>query len=135
MSETPHLDAFIRHERSRVETAWHEAAPAVAGVLHGGTLTTATVTDGPVRGPMQSARAIGPLYVRGLLLFFLVRTPIGVLHQFLGTWGIGKATPLLWPMLVLDAVVVGLLVAIIPAAYVRIVRHAAQRRPNPIHAG
>ena len=92
-------------------------------------------TDGPVRGPMQSARAIGPLYVRGLLLFFLVRTPIGVLHQFLGTWGIGEATPLLWPMLVLDAVVVGLLVAIIPAAYVRIVRHAAQRRPNPIHAG
>jgi len=48
----PHLDAFIRHERSRVETAWHEAAHAVAGVLHGGTLTTATVTDGPVRGGM-----------------------------------------------------------------------------------
>ena len=52
MSYPPHLAAFIRHERSRVETAWHEAAHAVAGVLHGGTLTTASVTDGPVRDGM-----------------------------------------------------------------------------------
>lgn len=84
-------------------------------------------TDGPVRNPVQSARAIGWLYGRGLLLFFLVRTPIGALHQFLGTWGIGKSTALLWPMLALDAIVVGLLIAVIPAAYVRIATHAATR--------
>lgn len=50
MTTTPRLDAFIRHERSRVELAWHEAAHCIAGVLHGGTLTRATITDGTMRG-------------------------------------------------------------------------------------
>ena len=48
----PHLDAFIRHEHGRIETAWHESGHAVAGVLNGGVLTASTVTDGPVRGGM-----------------------------------------------------------------------------------
>lgn len=46
---TPHLDAFVRHERARLETSWHEASHAVAGVLHGGVLASVTITEGRVK--------------------------------------------------------------------------------------
>lgn len=80
----------------------------------------AAATDGPVRTPLQSARIVGRWYPWALALFFVGRLPINLLHQFLGTWPVGKHTPLLWPMLALDAVTVGLLIAIIPAISVRI---------------
>ncbi|MCP3733775.1 hypothetical protein M9979_02620 [Sphingomonas sp. RP10(2022)] len=91
-------------------------------------------TDGPVRTPWHSARRIGSGYVRALALFFIGRMPIGAAHQFLGTWAIGRATPLLWPMLVLDAVVVGLLIAIIPAIYVRVAARRDRQDAAPVTA-
>jgi len=46
----PLLDAFVAHEHARIDLAWHEAAHCVAGVLHGGTLTRAAITEGKRKG-------------------------------------------------------------------------------------
>lgn len=86
-------------------------------------------TDGPIGSPLQSARTTGWLYLWGLALFFIGRLPISLAHQFLGTYPIGKPAALLWPMLALDAVTVGLLIAIIPALSVRVARRVAEARP------
>jgi len=48
----PVLAAFVRHERSRIELAWHEARHAIAGILNGGTLTSSTITEGKVKRGM-----------------------------------------------------------------------------------
>lgn len=44
------LADFTGHERARIGLCWHEAAHAVAGVILGGQLDRATVTDGERRG-------------------------------------------------------------------------------------
>ena len=84
MSYPPHLAAFIRHERSRVETAWHEAAHAVAGVLHGGTLTTASVTDGPVRDGMAGLAS-------GLTTFATLPSTRHAPVAYAGVWAQARA--------------------------------------------
>ena len=51
MTEVPPLLAsFVAHEHSRIDVAWHEAAHCVAGVLHGGTLTRASINEGKRQG-------------------------------------------------------------------------------------
>ena len=89
-------------------------------------------TDGPIRNPLQSARALGWRYVWALPLYLIGRMPISIAHQRLGQPGSGLPDTLLWPMLLLDAVVVGLLIAIIPALSVRVARYVAERTPTPI---
>jgi hypothetical protein len=90
-------------------------------------------TSGAVRGPLQSARLTGWLYIWALLLFFVGRIPINAAHQLLNKFAIGQPEAILWPMLVLDSVVVGLLIFIVPALYVRIARFIAER-PAPAKA-
>ena len=80
----PHLDAFVRHERSRVETAWHEAAHAVAGVLHGGVLTAASVTDGPVRDGMAGLAS-------GLTTFATLPSTRHAPVAYAGVWAQARA--------------------------------------------
>lgn len=87
-------------------------------------------TEGPVRTPLQSARTTGLFYLWALALFFVGRLPINLVHRFLGTYPIGKPGPLLWPMLALDAVIVGLIITIIPALSVRIATRIAEARPS-----
>ena len=93
--------------------------------------TVSAATDGPVRTPWHSARIVGRWYPWALALFFVGRVPISALHQFLGTWPIGKHTLLLWPALALDAITVGLLIAIIPALSVRIAAQLDATKPQP----
>ncbi len=80
----PHLDAFVRHERSRVETAWHEAAHAVAGVLHGGVLTTATVTEGKRKGATFSSPS-------GLTTFATLPSTRHAPVAYAGVWAQARA--------------------------------------------
>lgn len=87
-----------------------------------------SATGGSVATPWQSARLLGRGYPRALALFFIARLPVGAAHQLLGTYGIGRPALPLWPMLTADAVVVGLLIATLPAIAVRVARHAGQDR-------
>jgi len=85
-------------------------------------------TDGPVGGPLQSAKLLGRYYIWALALFFVARLPTNAAHQLLNRYAIGQPPALVWAMLALDAVVVGLLVAIVPAIYVRVVRLVTDKR-------
>ena len=77
--------------------------------------------------PLRSARVTGWLYPWALLLMFVARWPFGAAHQLLNRWPAGKAAALLWPTLVLDAVIVGVMVALLAAVQVRIARFIADR--------
>lgn len=85
-------------------------------------------TDGPVGGPLQSATLTGRHYLWALALFFVARLPTNAAHQLLNRYAIGQPPALVWAMLAIDAVVVGLLVAIVPAIYVRVTRLVMERR-------
>lgn len=82
----------------------------------------AAATDGRIGNPLASARQVDWLYLLALPLFMLTRIPIGLLHQQLNTWPMGRTGVELWGMLALDSIVVGLIVATAPAAMVRIAR-------------
>ena len=79
-------------------------------------------TGGVVRGPLESAKRTGWLYFWALGLFFIGRIPINAAHQLLNRYAVGQSPSVMWAMLALDALVVGLLIAIVPALYVRISR-------------
>lgn len=85
-------------------------------------------TDGTVRNPFRSVRVTGWLYFWALALFFVGRLPVNAAHQLLNRYAMGQPELLLWPMLVIDAVVVGLIIAVIPALYVRIARFIWERQ-------
>lgn len=85
-------------------------------------------TDGVVRGPLRSARVTGWLYFWALALFFVGRLPVNAAHQLLNRYAMGQPDIMLWPMLVIDAVVVGLIISVIPALYVRIARFIWERQ-------
>ncbi|WP_310533812.1 hypothetical protein [Novosphingobium sp.] len=85
-------------------------------------------TSGAISGPAQSARVTTWLYFWALALFFVGRLPVNIAHQMLNKYARGESGPVLWAMLALDAVVVGLIIAVIPALYVRIARFIAERR-------
>jgi hypothetical protein len=85
-------------------------------------------TNGVVRNPLQSARRMRLLYFWALALFFIGRLPVNVVHQLLNRYAVGQPPAIVWPMLALDAVSVGLITAVIPAIYVRVVRLVDERR-------
>jgi hypothetical protein len=87
----------------------------------------AAATDGAVRTPVESARKLGWLYAYALPLFFVARIPVNAAHQLLNRYAMGQPAALLWPMLVLDAIVVGLIIAVLPAIAVRIAHRAEER--------
>lgn len=84
-------------------------------------------TDGAVRNPLRSARVTGWLYFWALTLFFIGRLPANAAHQLLNRYAMGQPELILWPMLVIDAVVVGLIISVIPALYVRTARFICER--------
>jgi len=85
-------------------------------------------TDGAVRGPIASARRTGWLYIWALLLFFVGRLPVNAVHQLINRYAIGQAPGTVWAMLAVDALSVALIIAVIPAIYVRVVRLIDERR-------
>jgi hypothetical protein len=87
-------------------------------------------TNGAVRNPLQSVRRMRLLYFWALALFFIGRLPVNVVHQLLNRYAVGQPPAIVWPMLALDAVSVGLITAVIPAIYVRVVRLVDERRPR-----
>lgn len=93
-------------------------------------------TDGPVRNPIESAQRLGWLYLWAFPLVFIGRLPINAAHQLLNRFAIGQPKAIVWPMLALDAIVVGLIITIIPALYLRIARrvdaHSNSRRTAPM---
>jgi hypothetical protein len=88
----------------------------------------ASATGGPVGNPWQSVRITGWWYFWAFALFFIGRIPINAAHQLLNRYAIGQPPALVWTMLAIDALVVGLLVAIVPALYVRVYRLVMARR-------
>lgn len=82
----------------------------------------AAASDGQIRGPLASIRQTGLLYLYALPLFFIARIPVNAAHQLLNRSARGEPPEILWPMLLIDAVVVGLIVAVIPAISVRVAR-------------
>lgn len=77
-------------------------------------------TDGRVRGPLSSARQTGWLYLYALPLFYIARYPTGCAHQVLNLEAIGQPRTTVWAMVTIDAIVVGLLIAVVPAIAVRV---------------
>jgi len=88
----------------------------------------AAATDGSVKSPVGSAKLMGWLYFWALVIFFIGRLPVNAAHQLLSQYALGKTDAVLWGVLALDAAVVGLIIAVIPALYVRIVRHVRAER-------
>lgn len=88
----------------------------------------AAATEGEVRGPLASARRMGVYYLYALPLYFLARVPVGAAHQLLHRFAMGRPPAMLWPLLVVDAVVVGLLIGIVAGVFVRVVRRIDEAR-------
>lgn len=87
----------------------------------------AAATDGRIRNPLVSAKQTGLLYLYALPLFFFARLPVSLAHQQLNSAALGREGTVLWSMLALDAIVVGLIVAIIPAISVRVAAYVRER--------
>ena len=87
-------------------------------------------TDGKVGNPFASARRTGWLYLYALPLYLVVRIPINLLHGALNSEAIGRSQGVLWTMLAVDAVVVGILIAVIPAISVRVARRIREKQAN-----
>jgi hypothetical protein len=85
-------------------------------------------TDGRVRGPLSSTRQTGWLYLYALPLFYIGRYPTGWAHQALNIDAIGQPRATVWAMLTIDAIVVGLLIAVVPAIAVRVAHRIGERR-------
>lgn len=92
-------------------------------------------TDGPVKGPISSARTTALMYFWALALFFVARLPINGLHQAGNVFAAGQPDYILWPLLIFDAFVVGLIAAIIPAIYVRVARTIGEKRGFALDPG
>lgn len=81
----------------------------------------AAATDREVKTPVGSVRMMGWLYFWAFVLYFVARLPVNLLHQLLNRYAMGQSNIVLWALLALDALVVGMIIAVIPAIYVRIV--------------
>ncbi|CAN5452770.1 hypothetical protein BH10PSE14_BH10PSE14_30450 [soil metagenome] len=79
-------------------------------------------------GPIASARTVRWRYPWALLLIFVTRMPVSLLHNGFNHWAAGRPLALQGMMLALDALVVGVLALIVPAIQVRIARYIADRR-------
>lgn len=78
--------------------------------------------------PFRSAGATRWLWFWGFALIFLARIPFNAAHQLLNRYAAGQQPVVLWPMLVLDALVVIVLVTVVAAAEVRVARFVTERR-------
>jgi|GEM_PF-850831 len=85
-------------------------------------------------GPIASARVTRWWYFWGLLLVFVTRLPFNLLHQVLNRWPVGHPAVVLWPLLAIDAMLVGVMVVTIAAAQVRAARLVVERRGIPLLA-
>ena len=94
----------------------------------------AAATDGRIGGPIGSIRQTGLLYLLALPLFLLIRAPVSLLHAALNDWAMGTEGAQLWSLLAIDSLVVGVIVAIVPAAMVRVARWVELRRTFREHA-
>ncbi|MDH7974281.1 hypothetical protein QH494_19000 [Sphingomonas sp. AR_OL41] len=79
-------------------------------------------------GPIASARTVRWYYPFALLLIFVTRMPVALLHNGFNRWAAGQPLALQGAMLACDALVVGVLALVVPAIQVRIARYIAARR-------
>jgi hypothetical protein len=86
-------------------------------------------------GPIASARATGWWYFWVLLLIFVTRIPFSTAHQLLNRFAAGQPFAVLWPMLVLDAVVVPAMVLTVAAVQLRAARAIAERHGRTLLEG
>ena len=87
-------------------------------------------TDGRIGGPIASARRLGLLYLLALPFLLLARLPVSLLHQDLNQTAMGSTGAELWLTLAIDAVVVGIIASIVPAAMVRVAGWIELRKPH-----
>ena len=86
-------------------------------------------------GPVRSARVTGGWYFWALALGLLMRIPFSQTHGRLNHFAAGQADAVLWPILVLDAIVVPIMVVAIAAVQLRAARAIAGRRGRAMLEG
>ena len=86
-------------------------------------------------GPVRSARVTGWWYFWALALGLLMRIPFSQTHGRLNHFAAGQADAVLWPMLLLDALVVPVMVVAVAAVQLRAARAIAERRGQVLLAG
>lgn len=87
---------------------------------------SAATAEQPI-GPMASARRTGRLYAYAFPLFFVARLPLNLLHQMLNQWSAERPPAVMWSLLIGDALLVGVLVAVGPAIAWRVSRVVDER--------
>ena len=86
-------------------------------------------------GPVRSARVTGWWYFWALALGLLMRIPFSQTHGRLNHFAAGQADAVLWPMLLLDALVVPVMVVAVAAVQLRAARAIAERLGQVLLAG
>lgn len=86
-------------------------------------------------GPLRSARVTGWWYLWALALGLLIRVPFSQVHARLNMFAAGQPAGVLWPMLVLDALVVPVMVVAVAAVQLRAARAIAERRGRALLEG
>lgn len=86
-------------------------------------------------GPLQSARVVGWWYLWALVLGLVIRVPFSQVHARLNMFAAGKPDGVLWPMLVLDALTVPVMVVAVAAVQLRAARVIAERRGRGLLEG
>lgn len=85
--------------------------------------------------PVQSARVTGWWYFWALALGLLMRVPFSQAHGWLNHSAAGQPDWVLWPMLLLDAFVVPVMVVAVAAVQLRAARAIAERRGRALVEG
>lgn len=86
-------------------------------------------------GPVRSARVTGWWYFWALALGLLMRIPFSQAHARLNHFAAGQPAAVLWPMLLVDALVVPVMVVAVAAVQLRAARAIAERRGQVLLAG
>ncbi|BCA57261.1 hypothetical protein [Sphingomonas sp. HMP6] len=86
-------------------------------------------------GPVRSARLTGGWYFWALALGLLMRIPFSQTHGRLNHFAAGQPAAVLWPMLLLDALVVPVMVVAVAAVQLRAARAIAERRGRAMLEG
>ncbi|TPG56188.1 hypothetical protein [Sphingomonas glacialis] len=86
-------------------------------------------------GPVRSARVTGWWYFWALALGLVMRVPFSQVHARLNMYAAGQPDWVLWPMLVLDALVVPVMVVAVAAVQLRAARAIAERRGQVLLEG
>lgn len=78
--------------------------------------------------PLQSAKITGVWYFWALLLIFIGRVPVSLLHNFLNKYAVDKGGVPLWGLMTIDSVVVAFLAMLMPALYARFLKRLENAR-------